>query len=85
VKDYLPGGGGPAPTMSAQRKAQALKMAQCMRSHDVPSFPDPFTGGGGAPTQTPLPDANSPAFTHAASVCGGQGGFIVRAGNVQGP
>ena len=38
-----------APTQVQQRQqlADDLKFAQCMRSHGVPSFPDPTTGPNG--------------------------------------
>lgn len=82
-KDYLPGGGSPPPAMTAQQKAQLLKMARCMRTNGVPSFPDPGSpvGGQGVAKQVPLPGASSPAFKHALSICGRGGGISVRAGN----
>jgi hypothetical protein len=39
------GGGGPS-SASAPTYAQELALAQCMRSHGVPDFPDPNTSGG---------------------------------------
>lgn len=75
---YLP---APRP-ISAQQlanlRAGALRMAQCMRTHGVPNFPDPSVqagpnggigirigaaGGGG-------PDPSSPAFQAAQKTCG---------------
>jgi hypothetical protein len=38
------GGSHSATTASA---SSALRLAQCMRSHGVPNFPDPTVGGGG--------------------------------------
>jgi hypothetical protein len=39
--------GGSAPSSaSAPTYAQVLALAQCMRSHGVPTFPDPNTSGG---------------------------------------
>jgi hypothetical protein len=79
-KAYLPPAGGPPPQVAAGERRQALAFARCMRTHGVPSFPDPtFSGGGptGAPTgvdQTPV----SPAFRSAARVCGAGG-----AGNIE--
>ncbi len=40
-KKYLPTGPGSGPPPSAQTLAHYLKVAQCMRSHGVPDFPDP--------------------------------------------
>jgi hypothetical protein len=78
----------------AQIRAQGLAMAQCMRAHGVPNFPDPDIGAGpggrgiqvkiGAPGQGPGGgfDPQSPAFQAAVKVCGGKGrgfGFAVKA------
>jgi hypothetical protein len=64
------GGGG----VSAGEQAAALKQAECMRSHDVPNYPDP-TYRGGRPTEQPLTtygiNPNSPAVQSAERVCGG--------------
>jgi hypothetical protein len=42
--------GGSSPTnttaSTAGHKSEALKLAECMRSHGVPDFPDPISGGG---------------------------------------
>jgi hypothetical protein len=70
---YLPPG-GPPPKLSAQQLQRVLAFARCMRHNGVPSFSDPDanrtgplrTGG----TQAALPAADSPAFQHAAQVCG---------------
>jgi hypothetical protein len=37
----LPGGGPGGTHASAQRKAQALQLSECMRRHGVSGFPDP--------------------------------------------
>jgi hypothetical protein len=43
------GGKPPSPAEQAKLQEQALKFSQCMRTHGVPSFPDPeFLHGGGA-------------------------------------
>ena len=84
-KIYLPPG-GPPPAMSASEKAQGLKLAQCMREHGVPNFPDPGSGpvsGEGGTNQVPLPDANAPAFQHAVQICGRGGGIAIRGHNVE--
>jgi hypothetical protein len=39
-------GGGAPSSASAPTYAQELALAQCMRSHGVPDFPDPNTSGG---------------------------------------
>jgi hypothetical protein len=44
------GGGSAPPSASAPTYAQVLALAQCMRSHGVPNFPDPDTAGGYAVT-----------------------------------
>jgi hypothetical protein len=44
------GGGSDPPSASAPTYAQVLALAQCMRSHGVPNFPDPDTAGGYAVT-----------------------------------
>jgi hypothetical protein len=44
------GGGSAPPSASAPTYAQVLALAQCMRSHGVPDFPDPDTVGGYALT-----------------------------------
>jgi hypothetical protein len=38
-------GGSAPPSVSAPTYAQVLALAQCMRSHGVPNFPDPDTSG----------------------------------------
>ena len=45
-------GGSAPPSASAPTYAQVLALAQCMRSHGVPNFPDPDTAGGYALTST---------------------------------
>jgi hypothetical protein len=45
---YLPNGGQPpSPAQQAKMQQQALKFSACMRSHGVPTFPDPNFGNGG--------------------------------------
>jgi hypothetical protein len=65
---------GAAPhEVSASQKLEAVEMAECMRKHGVPNFPDPtFPAGGGiAESVGPGADPESPAFQHAQAVCGG--------------
>jgi hypothetical protein len=70
------GGKGPPGGITAIR-AKALKMAQCMRSHGVPNFPDPqVTSGPGGGVGVKLGgsgsgiDPNAPAFKSAQQTCG---------------
>jgi hypothetical protein len=68
-----------APKPTAQQKQAALKLAHCMRTHGVPSFPDPaFSSTGGPGDKVPLPvNTSSPAFKQARAACGkgpGHGG-----------
>jgi hypothetical protein len=62
----------PRPPVSAAQKATAVKFAECIRAHGVPSFPDPtFPAGGGIAIRTgPGVNPDSPAFQHAQQVCG---------------
>ena len=89
-REFLPGGAGPRPTLTAQQKRQLLALARCMRAHGVPSFPDPGSSPPQAPVnkqQVTLPGSGTPAFNHAIQVCGRGGGqrFRVVGSNVQGP
>jgi hypothetical protein len=48
--------GGSSPTKPSKQAAvngggNGLKLAECMRSHGVPDFPDPSSGGGGSSIQ----------------------------------
>jgi hypothetical protein len=86
-KSYLPGGGAPPPTISAEAKKQAVKFAECMRANGVPNFPDPSfnaPGSAGNKQRTLSFDTSSPAFEHATKVCG-DGIRIKVGGTVQGP
>jgi hypothetical protein len=70
--DLLPGGSGPNPQMQKQTQERALEFSRCMRSHGVPSFPDP-NGGAGGHTRIGGPgsgiDPNSPRFRAAGKAC----------------
>jgi hypothetical protein len=87
-KKLLPDGGPPAagtPTHpSAEALAQMVKIAQCMRRHDVPAFPEPRTTVPAFPASDvgeisdidgvilvfpATLDTQSPAFTRAAATC----------------
>jgi hypothetical protein len=60
----------------ASIRQSALKMAACMRSHDVPNFPDPTVQAGpGGSVGIRLNaaggvDPSSPAFQNAQKLCG---------------
>jgi hypothetical protein len=79
----LPGGGPLGHHASEADKLKMLAMSRCMRTHGLPSFPDPvatppMAGRGfglafGAPGSIiAIPDSllRSPAFKQAAAVCG---------------
>jgi hypothetical protein len=86
----LPGGGPPGPGStthpSAQTLAKLLKIAQCMRRHGVPQFPDPQTSiprspfGSGSGEITDFDGAillfpstmnlQAPAYRQALAACG---------------
>ena len=71
-KEFLPGGSGPPPALTAQERRQGLELATCMRAHGVPNFPDPGSapGPGTANKQSLIGESSSPAFQHAVTVCG---------------
>jgi hypothetical protein len=72
------GGKPPSPAEQAKLQEKALQFAQCMRTHGVPSFPDPeFSRGGGGggihiggkkngPSRI---DPSSPQFQAAQKAC----------------
>jgi hypothetical protein len=71
------------PTGQPQAASQAIAYSRCMRSHGVPSFPDPSisrSGGGvGISLGIPASVSASPAFKTAQQACaklapGGSGG-----------
>ena len=62
-KSLIGGEIAPKPIQTPQAQASVLKMAACMRSHGVPTFPDgPITRSSGI-------DENSPAFQRAFQTC----------------
>jgi hypothetical protein len=69
----LPNGGQPTPAEQAQARTQALAFSACMRSHGVPSFPDPQFGSGGRVSirinQASGIDPGSPQFQAAQKAC----------------
>jgi hypothetical protein len=64
-KSLLPAGAEPH-AQSAAKIAAEVKWAQCMRSHGLPSFPDP--DGQGAFDSSKF-DESTPAFQSASNAC----------------
>ncbi len=63
-------GGVPSPAEQAKMQEGALKFSQCMRTHGVPSFPDPGVSGGGVKIEKGSGiDPNSPQFKAAQRTC----------------
>jgi hypothetical protein len=64
-------GSGPKPPLPETGLNAQLKLAECMRAHGIPNYPDPTASGGGLRRQLPS-DINpqSPAFEKAAKACG---------------
>ena len=62
----LPGAGQPPAPLSAQRIAAEVTWARCMRSHDLPNFPDPNSQGAFDSSRF---DESSPAFQSASNAC----------------
>ena len=61
-------GSSAKPSASASSSyAKAIKTADCMRSHGVPSFPDPSTNG---PGENEVEINPSPAYQAAMKACG---------------
>jgi hypothetical protein len=69
----LPNGGKPSAEAQQKEVQQALKFAQCMRSHGVSKYPDPQVGSNGGMLQTINPnegvDPSSPGFQAAQKAC----------------
>jgi hypothetical protein len=67
--DLMPNGGlqGSPGGSSAQQQAQDVLFAGCMRSHGVPSFPDPSHDG--VFTLPATINAQAPAFLRAYRAC----------------
>jgi len=66
----LHGGHLPAPTpaQNARLLAQMVKLAECMRAHGVPRFPDPTSNGIRISPSSGI-DPNSPQFQAAQKAC----------------
>jgi hypothetical protein len=61
----------PSGTTASSSQSQGLELANCMRSHGVPSFPDPSAGGGGVNLAGTGINPQSPAFKAAGQTCRG--------------
>jgi hypothetical protein len=71
---YGPDKGAAGRPLSAAKRARLIAISQCMRTHGVPTFPDPtFPSSGGARIQFTAGgvDPRSPAFQAASRACGG--------------
>jgi hypothetical protein len=66
-----PGNGGPSPQQQAAHLKGLRSFATCMRSHRVPTFPDPNTQGQITPTMMSAAGINlhAPAVAAAATAC----------------
>jgi hypothetical protein len=65
-------GGAPSPAQRAEAQTAELLFARCMRSHDVPGFPDPpsASGGGfGLAFGSGGIDPGAPLFRRAQQMC----------------
>ena len=70
-QSLMPGGAGGSQQKSDMSRAQELQLAQCMRSHGVPNFPDPNASGGLSLNGI---NPNSPAVKAALQKCQPAGG-----------
>jgi hypothetical protein len=61
-------GGESSGAATGSGDSPAIKLADCMRSHGVPNFPDPSTGGGGVNLTSGI-NPQSPAFKSAQRAC----------------
>jgi hypothetical protein len=69
-RKLLPGGGpGQQAALTPAQQEQYLKAAACIRSHGVPSFPDPTFSGGGVHIEHDKLNESSPAFKAAVQAC----------------
>lgn len=66
-RQYMPNG-GELTKPNAQQLEQARKLAQCMREHGLPNFPDPDPDGGMLGKDSGI-DPNDPTFKAADEAC----------------
>ena len=67
VRSRRAGAGGQGAKLTQREMAIRVARSECMRTHGVPTFPDPTTRGG--VDLPPTIDTNSPAFVRAAQHC----------------
>ncbi|HTX00662.1 MAG TPA: hypothetical protein VMD59_17920 [Acidimicrobiales bacterium] len=79
-------GGGPAgkAAENAVSAQEGLKLASCMRSHGVTSFPDPDSSGQFVINPSSGIDPNSPQFETAEKACEPSGSHGIPIGMVGG-
>jgi hypothetical protein len=79
-----PGNGGPSPQQQAAHLKGLRSFATCMRSHRVPTFPDPNTQGQITSTMMSAAGINlrAPAVAAAATACVSSSGGQVNAAAV---
>jgi hypothetical protein len=72
-RKFLQPGGCPHGGIPESTGVSLLHHAECMRAHGVPNYPDPTIPSHGPLNTGPPPGINThaPAFTRAASACGG--------------
>ncbi len=69
-RKLLPSGGpGHLAALTPAQQEQYLKAAACIRSHGLPSFPDPTFSGGGVHIDHQKLNESSPAFKTAVHDC----------------
>jgi hypothetical protein len=65
-RHLLSSGGSATPQQRQQKLAFAVKVAQCLRGHGYPNFPDPTASGQNIPSGI---DTNSPQFQTTETGC----------------
>lgn len=70
-----------APALVQQMMTADLKLAQCMRSHGVPNFPDPTNGG----PSDPVLDITKAGISDAASHTSQFEAELTECGRLAGP
>ena len=63
------GGNGPTPTEVQRVRAESLRFSECVRSHGVPTFPDPGNDGRIPDPASVGIDQGSPKFEAANQAC----------------
>ena len=86
-KGLMPGGGpnaGLTPQQRQAREAHFLAFSQCMRSHHVPTFPDPTAQGQITPQMISAAgiDLQAPAVQSAAYACVPAAGGAITAADI---